>query len=204
MQLLDVYAQLKNLKQPTITTRELAGLLKIKNATASKILIRLSEHGLLVHLKHGLWGMTELIDKLMLPGYLTAPFPGYISLQSALYYHGMITQIPEVIYAVSLARTKQITTPLATVSIHHVQANFFFGFETIGKHNIKMATPEKALLDIAYLSTAKSKLFASLPELELPEIFDTVKLVDMLQKIQSKNRRSIIIKYLHGKIPMLS
>ena len=42
MKLLEVYAKLKDLKIPVITTKELAVLLDIKNATASKILARLA------------------------------------------------------------------------------------------------------------------------------------------------------------------
>lgn len=106
--------------------------------------------------------MSEQIDPLMLLEYLTVPFPCYISLQRALYYHGIITQILEVVYAVSIARTKKYYTSIASVSIHHIQPDFFFDYEVVGKLAIKIATPEKALADICYLSAAKTRLFCSL------------------------------------------
>ena len=55
-----------------------------------------------------------------------------MSLQSALYLHGMISQVPTVTYAVSLARTRRFVTTLGTVSVHHVQPPFFFGFQDVG------------------------------------------------------------------------
>ncbi len=194
MRLLEVYSKLKTLKQPIVKTSAVAVFLGVTKATASKTLARLAEHNLVVHLRSGLWGIPELIDPLMLPEYLTAPFPSYISLQSALYYHGMVSQIPMIIYAISLARTKKYKTPLGIISVHHVQPEFFFGFKAIGKHRIKMATPEKALVDTLYLSTAKSRLFRSLPELEFPEYFSVNKANMIIRKIKSKKRRNLVTK----------
>lgn len=194
MRLLEIYSTLKKLNLPIIKTRDVAALLNIKLASASKILARLAKNHQIMHLRRGLWGIPELIDPLMLPQYLTAPFPCYISLQSALYYHGMISQIPTTIYAASLARTKKFITPLGSVSIHHIQPNFFFGFETIGKQQIKIAAPEKALIDIFYLSTAKSRLFSSLPEVEFPKNFSIKKAYDIIKKIKSKTKRTLVTK----------
>jgi len=36
---------------------------------------------------------------------------------------------------------------------------------------VKLASPEKALVDFLYLSPTRSRLFAALPELELPKGF---------------------------------
>lgn len=87
------------------------------------------------------------MEPLALPEYLTNPFPSYVSLQSALYYHGMISQIPTIVFAVSISRTKKYETPLGVVSVHHVNPSFFFGFKSMGSRIAKMATPEKALID---------------------------------------------------------
>ena len=202
MRLIDVYAKLKEFNQPIMTTKAISALLNIKRTTASKLLARLAKNGLLVRLKRGLWGIADRIDVLTLPAYLTSPFPSYISLHSALYYHGMISQIPNIIYAVSLARSKKITTPLGTVSIHHIQPDLFFGFKAFGEGTGQMATSEKALFDMAYFSTAKSKLFAALPELELPKSFDRKKVFTMLRKIKAINRRTVMKNYLTRFIPL--
>lgn len=203
MQLIEVFFKIKAFGQPILQTREVAALLDIQNATASKILTRLAEHKHIICLRRGLWGIPEQIDPLMLPEYLTAPLPSYVSLQSALFYHAMISQIPNLIYAISLARTRKFTTPLGTVSIHHIQPDFFFGFETIGKQQIKMATPEKALFDILYFSMTKSKLFYPLPELELPSHFSIKKVNTMLQHIKSTSKRNLLIKRFNKLIENL-
>jgi len=200
MSAVDAYAKIKSLNQPIFQTRNIATFLQITVSAASKILGRLCQQGHLVHLSRGLWCVPERIDPLMLPEYLTAPFPSYISLQSALYHHGMISQIPEVVYAVSPARTKKHRTPISTISIHHIQPDFFFGYEIIGEKNIKLAAPEKALIDVCYLSTAKTKLFHSLPELEFPKEFDYKKAEQIIQRIKSKNRRTLVDKCFNALI----
>ena len=89
--------------------------------------------------------------------------PAYGSLQTALYLHGIISQIPEVIYLVSLSGTRRQTTPLAPFSIHHIQPSFFFGYTVKHKEQVRIALPEKALEDFLYFSPAKSYLFRDLP-----------------------------------------
>src|SRR4051812_2812128 len=111
MQATEFLKRLKELNQPCVQTRDAAALLNISIVNTSKMLNRLAQHHHLIHLNRGLWGFPDKLDPLMLPEYLTIPFPSYISLQTALYHHGMISQLPTVIYAVSLARTKAFSTP---------------------------------------------------------------------------------------------
>ncbi len=196
MRLIEVEQKLLALKQPVLQTSDAAACLKIERSHASKILDRLVKEGRFIRLMRGKWATTQKIDPLLLPEYLTAPFPSYISLQTALFYHGMISQIPPIIYAVTLARTHLYTTPLGTISAHHIQPDFFFDFELI--NGIKMATPEKALLDVFYLTAAKSRLFKSLPELELPAKFNFKKANAIIQKISSARLRTLVLERFRG------
>ncbi len=192
MRLVDAHLRLLELGQPVFRTADAAACLRIGNPHANKVLTRLAESKHVVRLSQGRWSLRGRVDVLFVPEHLTAPFPSYISLQTALYYHGMISQIPSVTYAVSLARTKRFTTPLGVVSIHHVQPAFFFGFEKDQKTGVNLASPEKALLDVIYLSTAKSGLFRSLPELELPSGFKVGHLRKMIGKIGSQRRKTLL------------
>ena len=194
MKLIDVHAHLKKLGVPVFQTADAMAYLNIKKDHASKLLARLEDSGHIVRVKRGLWVFPERLDPLALPEYLTAPFPSYISMQSALYYHGMISQIPAITYSVSLARTRIFKTPLGIFSIHHMNPSFFFGYEQVGKYGIKMAVPEKALLDFLYMSPAKSKLFRSLPELELPRKFNGRRMCQMIKRIGSAGRRTLVEK----------
>ena len=52
-----------------------------------------------------------------------------------------------------------------------------------------MARPEKALLDTLYLTPARSRLFAHLPEVELPASFDEQEAYRWLTKVSLGPRR---------------
>lgn len=191
MRSLEAYARLKSFK--VFRTVDAATLLKTNIDACQKILSRLTVSQLLVKLCRGLWTWPGT-DPTLLPEYLTAPSPSYVSLQTALYLHGLISQIPQVIYAVTLGRTRRIATPLATFSFHHIPPQFFFGFTP--QEGIKLASPEKALLDVLYLSPAKSRLFIALPELTLPNRFDQKQVKAMIKKIPSLQRRTLVSKRL--------
>ncbi len=104
----------------------------------------------------------------------------------------MISQMPAVTYAVSLARTRRFTTPLGAVSVHHVQPSFFFGFEDAGRSGGRLATPEKALVDFLYLGPARSNLFRALPELEWPKRFSVRAARAIVKRISSVRRRTLV------------
>ena len=192
MKLIDAYRKLEQLNDAALQTRDAAGVLEIDVAHASKILERLSKAGLVVFLKKGVWAFPKRMYSLLLPRYCAAPFACYVSLQTALFQHDMIMQVPSVIYAVSIARTKRFVTPLGDVSLHHIDPSFFFGYEVNPKSGIALATPEKALLDFFYLGGAKSHLFGTLPELELPKKFSRKKANEMIKRIPSPQRRTLV------------
>ena len=192
MKLVDVLARLQRFDQPVLETGDMAAIVGIGKSHASKIAARLAEAGHLVALRRGAWAFPGRLDPLGLPERLTAPQPAYVSLQSALYHHGMISQIPSSVYAVSLARTRRYTTPLGVVSVHHVSPDFFFGYETLGEKGIRMARPEKALLDVFYLAPTRSRLFCKLPEVEKPGGFDVAEARRMIARIPFPRRRTMV------------
>src|SRR3990167_575873 len=192
MKLIEAYSKLRRLNLPLLQTKDVAVYLDISINYANKLLSRIAETKQLIHIKHGTWVFPD-IEPLILPCLLTSPFPTYISLQTALYYHGMISQIPTTIYAVSLARTSFYKTPLADESIHHLQPSFFFGYDEINNNELlKIATPEKALIDMFYLSQTKTRLFRSLPEVELPKQFKLSIANKIIGKIPSTRKRTLV------------
>jgi predicted transcriptional regulator of viral defense system len=194
MRLVDALNQLQRLAQPVVETGDAAVILGLGKAHASKVLARLSEAGHLLLLRRGVWAFPGRLELLVTPGWLTAPQPAYVSLQSALYYHGMISQIPASVYTVSLARTRRYVTPLGVISIHHIAPEFFFGYETLGEKGLRIARPEKALLDVFYLASARSRLFCKLPEVERPDGFDVSEAKRMIARIPSSARREMVSK----------
>jgi predicted transcriptional regulator of viral defense system len=190
MRLLDVHARLLKIGVPVFHTRDAGALLGIGSVHASQLLGRLAASGHLTRLGRGRWGFAERIDPFALPVYLTAPYPSYVSLQSALHHYGMISQVPSVLYAVSVARTRTYTTALGTVSVHHVDPSFFFGHRRAGDGSGRVATLEKALIDFLYLSPARTRLFRVLPELELPRGFKAAEARWIIGRIRSIRRRN--------------
>ena len=198
MRLVDVFGTLASLDAPAFTTRDAAARLRVPHGHASASLARLGAAGLLVRLRRGVWALPSRVDPLALPECLTAPFPAYVSLHSALYLHGMISQVPAVTYAVTLARTRRFVTPLGTVSLHHVKPAFFFGYEDAGRAGGRLATPEKALVDFLYLAPARSRLFRALPEVEWPKAFKPSVARSIVRRIEPAARRGAVGRRLEG------
>jgi predicted transcriptional regulator of viral defense system len=194
MKLIETHARILRMGSNVFRTADAAAYLGVSNSTASRLLARLATAGHLLRLRHGVWAVPGRLDPLALASHLTAPFPSYVSLQSALYYHGVISQIPNIIYAVSVGRTRLFRTPLGTVSIHHLQPDFFFGFEVLEAAGVSMASPEKALVDYLYLRPARSNLFRALPEVELPSKFNIKLARRIIERIPSVRRRTLVAR----------
>ena len=186
----EALGRLRRMGKPVITTGDAALRLGLTRSAATRTLGRLAAAGLVLHLRHGLWSLDPKIDPLLLPEYLTAPFPAYVSLPSALHLHGMISQVPQVIYVASLAPTKKIRTRLADYSVHRLAPSFFGGFDTTAG-GVRLARPEKALLDSLYLAPGRSRLFAALPEVEIPRDFNRKEARRWLNKIAPGPRRRL-------------
>ena len=190
------FARLRGLRKPVVTTEEAILLLGTSPSAATQTLRRLAAAGLLTRVRHGLWALDRTVDPLVLPEYLTAPLPSYVSLQTALHLHGMVDQIPQVVYAASLARTRKVRTMFGTFSIHRVAPAFFGGFDTLEGSGVRLATPEKALLDVLYLGPARSRLFAHLPEIEIPRRFDPRRAREWIDRLPAGPRRTSVERRL--------
>ena len=200
MNLIDAYQRLKSFNLTVVKTADAADYLDVTSDYASKILARLAASNAIQKIKTGLWLVDTSIDVLELPELISQPSPSYISLYSALFYHGMIEQVSEVIYAASLLRTRRYDTKLGVVSLHYIQPDFFFGYECTDNPKIKMATPEKALIDTFYLSMNRSRLFSVLPELEIPRDFNNEQAHQIIEKIDSVMRRKKVLSMFEGYV----
>jgi len=192
MNAVSALGHLRTLGKPVVTTDDAALALRLERSAATHTLKRLATAGLLKRIRHGLWATDLNLDPLLLPEYLTAPLPSYISFQSALFFHGMVSQIPTVIYIASLAQTRKVRTSLGTFSIHRLAPRFFGGYEIVKTSGVRLATPEKALLDTLYLAPARSRLFAHLPEVDLPEHLDCGRLRYWVRRISAGPRRTSV------------
>jgi predicted transcriptional regulator of viral defense system len=185
-------AHLRGLGKRVVTTNDVTLALGVERSAATHTLKRLAAEGLLKKIRHGLWAVDPVLDPLLLPEYLTAPLPSYVSFQSALYLRGMVSQVPEVIYVASLAQTRRVKTTLSAFSIHRLAPTFFGGYETLPESGVRLATPEKALIDTLYLGPTRSRMFAHLPEIEIPKGFDRRKAQEWIARIPVGPRRTSV------------
>jgi predicted transcriptional regulator of viral defense system len=187
----EAVVRLTRLGLPVIRTKDAAAVLGQPLHAAQKTLSRLAANGLITPVRHGLfWIRPGVIDVQLLPELLSDPYPSYVSLQTALYLHGMLSQIPPATYAVTLGRGGRVATSGGEISFHRVAPAFFGGFE-IHPSGAKIATAEKALLDVAYLGRSKTRLFTRLPELELPKGFRPARADPWLEKIPDSRTREL-------------
>lgn len=191
MNQIEALRRLQGFGTPVLETRDVSALLAVTPANANMILRRLTNEGLLTHLTRGRWLVIQSTPRFALPELISAPYPAYVSMQSALFHRGLIEQIPAVIYAATLARPRRVTTPLGVISFHRLPPELFLGFE-VEDDGAKIATSEKALFDVLYLAPARSRLFARLPELDLPREFRWAQLREFAALVKSHTRRTFI------------
>jgi len=189
---IEALRRLRELQAAGFETRDAAALFGTTIASTHMILRRLAAAAFIVHIARGRWGLAERVSRFALPTMLAAPYLAYVSLQSALYHHGLIEQVPAVVYAVTLGRTRRCKTPVATVSLHHLPAALFHGYEPHEKDGSLIATPEKALFDLLYLAPGRSRLFAKWPELEIPRGFRWTALNSDVKRVKSASRRTFL------------
>lgn len=84
----------------------------------------------------------------------------YVSLQSALEYHGLIPEYVPSITSISTGRPEEVVTPLGSFIFRHVKKELFSNYQLIDlgeEQSAFIATPEKALLDLLYLTSSSDK-----------------------------------------------
>ena len=190
MNQMEALQKIRGLGVASFETRDASALLKVSPANASVLLGRLAGRGLIRRLMRGRWAIGEQATAL-LAEQVAAPSPAYVSLQSALFRHGVIEQVPAMLYAITLGRARRVRTAHGTVSLHRIPPELFGGFE-LAEDGAKVATIEKALFDLIYLSPTRSRLFVKLPETEIPSSFRWSEANRWTKLIVGKSRRTFV------------
>ncbi|MBN2494560.1 MAG: type IV toxin-antitoxin system AbiEi family antitoxin domain-containing protein [Deltaproteobacteria bacterium] len=172
-------------RRPVFTTREIAALAGTSLSSASQTLARMEQEHLLTRAARGIWCVTDdpRFTPFLLVLYLSGGHQAYVSFLSALHLHGMIGQIPQVVYAATTAHTRRRDTPVGTFCFHRIQPAFFSGFDWYREQSFLIASPEKALIDCLYLSSRKGGRFGHFPEIEPIAGFSVRRARDWVKKI---------------------
>ena len=184
--------------RPVMETREVASLCDVSISSASHLMRGLADAGVAHQLRRGFWVLDSAVESQVLAPYLTAPHPSYVSLWSALSAHDMIEQIPAQTFVASLGRTRRISTALGEFSIHHLAPEVFGGFRGDPSTGF-LATPEKALFDIAYIRAPRGgRVF--FPEIELPQRFDDREMWRWVARIPNAKLRTVVERELRRTV----
>ena len=152
------------------TGQILAG--QARTADINRQMDRWRKSGRLLQLRRGVYALPEPYAKQSPHPFLVANIlkrASYVSLQSALAHYGMIPEFVPTTTSVTTGRPETLSTPLGRFQYRHVSMHLFNGFHEIEistDQPMMIASPEKALIDLLYL-TPRSDSDAFLRELRL-------------------------------------
>lgn len=175
------------------TTRDFASHQALSMSAASKRLSRLKQNKLLTHITKGVWANTghPYFHPASCVPYLLNNESGYISFLSALHFHGLLSQIPETIQVATTGHSRRLDSPVAYYEFIQIKPELMQSQATWSEMHLPylLATAEKALIDILYISTRKNKRFTSIPELTLtPDLFNKRKFGKIFHQLPLSTR----------------
>jgi predicted transcriptional regulator of viral defense system len=121
-------------------------------------LTRWGKAGKIIQLRRGLYVLSNPYRKVQPHPFLLANSikkASYISLQSALSFYGMIPENVPAVTGVTTSRPEIVNTAEGTFIFKHIKKSLFKGYcrtEVSDRQSIFIATPEKSLLDLIYLT----------------------------------------------------
>jgi predicted transcriptional regulator of viral defense system len=158
---------------------------------AKNEITKLTRNGWLIRVKRGLYAISDLSNRgfLSLSPYVVSHLlvnDSYVSFESALAYHGMFDQLTS--KSISIARKQYKSVKVQTVEYAFVKvlAKWYFGWQDMSIDNIviRIATPEKALIDMIQFHKSKYTIDLVVEKLVLYKgSLDIQKMIDYLSKM---------------------
>ena len=129
---------------------------------AKKTITELTHNGWLIRVKRGLYAISDLSSRgfLSLSPSVVANLlvkDSYVSFESALAYHGMFDQLTNKTISISQVQYKTVLLQSVEYSFVKVVDKWFFGWQeaSIDNQTVRMATAEKALIDMIQFHKSK-------------------------------------------------
>lgn len=142
------------------TSQDLATLFPGSEDRRYGLVKRALASGETIRIRRGLYCLAPQYQKRSVNHYALAQHvygPSYVSLESALSWHGWIPEGVEAVTSASFKKSKEFTTPLGVFSYDRVPQKVFYAEVerlTDASGNVfLMATPLKALADYVYVRT---------------------------------------------------
>ena len=120
--------------------------------------------GKIIRLHKGLYTLAEPYRKVTSEPFCIANSlkqASYVSLHSALSWYAMIPEFVPAVTSITTGRPQTIETPLGRFEFRHVSKKYFWGYQQVELkfgQTAFIAYPEKALLDLVYLTPGGNKI----------------------------------------------
>jgi len=158
---------------------------------AKNVVTRLTHNGWLIRVKRGLYAISDLSNRgfLSLSPSVVASLlvkDSYVSFESALAYHGMFNQLTNKTISISQVQYKSVQLQSVEYSFVKVLDNWFFGWQDVSIDNktVRMATAEKALIDMIQFHKSKYTVDLVVEKLSLYKgSLDLQKMTEYLDKM---------------------
>lgn len=160
---------------------------------AKKLITKLVGNGWLIRIKRGLYAISDFSNRgfLSLSPYIVANLlvrDSYVSFESALSCYGMFDQLTNKVISISKSRYKTVQLDSAEYSFVNVKDHFYFGWQevTIDNKTARIATAEKALIDIIHFHKSKYSVDLVIEKLkEHRESLDLARLNEYLGRMST-------------------
>jgi predicted transcriptional regulator of viral defense system len=148
--------ELNKINKLTFSVEDISSALSITKESAKVSATRYVKSGLLLRLKNNLYITTDKFERLneeeLFKLVNVIQVPSYISFTTALSYYNISSQqLQNTVESAALKRTKNIVVNSTHFSYILLKKNFYNNF--IVKNDFFIATPEKAMADVIYLSS---------------------------------------------------
>ena len=135
-------------QKKTFRPSDFETLLAAPAATVRVQLSRLVSRGVITRISKGVYANPfnpPTIDEVS----MVLKTPAYLSLETALARHGVLSQSPVAVTLVTTGPPRTFHAMGRAFEYHHIKRQYFVGFER--RNSVALACPEKALADLAYL-----------------------------------------------------
>lgn len=144
----------------SLSVIDLPMILQISGESRQKTLQQLHQwvkRGLLLHLRRGMYTFADVYRKARLSPFFLANElmrPSYLSTRSALSYYDLIPEMVVQQTSVTTRITKTFQNSFGVFRYSFLKKDFFWGYKLVDMEgtSIKIAEPEKALLDFFHLA----------------------------------------------------
>lgn len=181
---------------PVFTIKSIRDMFAITSPDTLYVYLRkLIRMGILVKLERGIYVLAHRTpDAFLMANVLHGP--SYISCESALNMHGILSQFPYEVTSVTTNKPIQKTVQGRLYSYAHVQPSLYWGYEKI--RGALIAHPEKSILDQAYFAARGLRQFP-LDEYDVSQI-DKKRLVSYMKRMPHTPPVQVMLDTIQKKV----